>query len=42
MISSIAKAMNIKKIHANPITAVSAYDKVAKGTKLIWVPKSHN
>ena len=42
VISSIAKAMNIKKLHANPITDVSTYDKVAKGTKLICVPKSHN
>jgi hypothetical protein len=42
VISSIAKAMNIRNLHTNPITAVSAYAKVAKGTKSIWVPKSHN
>ena len=42
VISSIANAMNVRKMHTNPIAAVSAYDKVTKGTKLIWVPKSHN
>ena len=42
VISSISKVMNIRNLHANHITTVSAYGKVTKGTKLVWVPKSHN